>query len=423
MFKKSLFLFSGLFFWALPQIADATPIRPASAINHDDCAEHLIYLVQGVRDSGLRARETNKLIREAKKFNPEVNGYTVNERTAAWSNFYNPMTDGGADANWIDGLHGPSHPLNDVFFRNGEYNTRRFKSAADIKRGIEALSQEELNSLPSIRKYDIAMGDFSMSATKEQIKYFGTERRPSPERWEGFCYPMRLIGATCPVPSQSVSREIPGTNKTVDFSPYDVATIAAAHWNGTSLYARMGSVNRATRDREPPNAGAYHIMLQAYKAMKEKYAEKPFAAVFDVEPNAEIWNEALQNWSSEYGEVLELTAAQIRTWRAPTGAQKYVDVRTNAQLTHETTATDNLTRSTVANGRGMNSVDYEYRLYLDNNDQIVGGAWLHDSGRSYPDLVGFANGYGTGTDNLDHDTVVQLLRDSTEETDHIIPGT
>ena len=420
--SKNLYLFTVLGVLAFSQASNAEPKVPPAEINHNDCAEHLGYLTTGVYNSGVGIRNARKVVAEAKAFDPANTGYKVDKDTAAWPNQYNPMTDGGADANWVDRKYGPSHDLNDKFFKGGEYKTSKMLSATQIKKNVEAMTQEELDSLPSIRKYDLMMGNFHMPATVEQITDFGLERKPAPEGWEGFCYPMRFIGASCPVPTKAVVRAIPGTTKKVSFGAYDVATISAAHWNGTELYARMGSVNRATRDREPPDAGAYHVMLQTYKIMKQRHNDVPFSAVHDVEPNAQLWNEALQNWESTYTAVKEITRAQRSAWKAPRNAKKWVDVKSKIELTEEAGISNTPARMDTVNGEGLNHIEYEYRLYLDDSDNIMGGAWLSDSGRSFPDLVGFANGRGTGTYELDHDTVFELLKDSTEETTKVIPG-
>ncbi len=397
-------------------------LTPPTRINHRTCTEHIGLLVNGVSNSGIGVSEARKVILEARKFDPAKTSYKVDKVTAAWSNQYNPMARGGADANWVDGLPGPSHPLNSVFFKNGEYNTSKFLSAAEIKANVEKLTKAELDSLPSIRKYDLMVGDFNMKATKEQIKEFGTERKPSPEGWEGFCYPMRFIGSACPVPTKNVVRKIPGTSKSVTLKPYDIATLGAVNWNGTELYARMGDVGRGSRDRDPPNFGAFFVMLQTHRIMKETHPKAPYASIFDVEPNAEIWNESLQNWEASFTAASRITDAEKISWNAPAKTVEWVDASIDVELSAEAGITNSLTRNTVANGGGMNSEHYEGRIFLDNKGQVVGGAWLEDQNRSFPDLVGFANGRGIGARYVRHDQVVKLFRDSTKETDRVIPG-
>lgn len=397
---------------------------PPERINHRNMSSHVGFLVNGVANSGLGRTKASKLVRtDASKFSASNDGYQVDANTAAWQNNYNPLTDGGADANWVDDLYGPHHPLNDKFFRDGEYNSRKFLAPSTIKRNVSQMTQEELDSLPSIRKYDLTVGDFSMSATKYEMRVRGLERKPEVQGWEGFCYPMRAIGAMCPEPTKVISKKIPGTRKSVNWQPYDVKTVMAVNWDLSEKYARMGDINRGDRDSDPANAGAFHVMLQSYKIMKEKHSELPFAAIFDVEPDAELWNEALQNWSSDYTSVKTLTAAQKRNWNTPSSATKFVDVVTSVDLTEEAGVVNEASRQNTVDGYGLNTMEYEYRLYLSSRNKIVGGDWLEDSGRSFPDLVGFSNGAGQGSPAVDHDEVVELIQDSTVEHDKIIPGT
>lgn len=401
----------------------AEEATPPERVNHRNCAEHLQFLVTGVRNSGLSYSKSLEIVHQrASKFDPENTGYKVDENTAAFLNNYNPLTRGGADANWVSHDYGPSHYLNDKFFKDGEYKTSKLLSPAEIKANVEAMTPEELNSLPAIRKYDLMNGDFSMSATKYEIRVRGSERNPKPQGWEGFCNSMRFTGATCAEPTKVVTRKIPRTNLEIEFEPYDIKTILAAHYDLVSLYARMGDINRGARDSDPPNAGAFHIMLQSYKIIKEEHSELPFTAVFDVEPNAELWNEALQNWASDYTLATKLTQAQRRDWDAPTGATKFVDVNTSVDLTAEAGVVNSASRQRTVNGEGLNTESYSYRLYLDRSGTIVGGDWLKDTGRSFPDLVGFLNGAGRGTPYTDQNTVLGLLADSTTETEKINPG-
>lgn len=409
-------------FFAATSTAFAQETPPAN-INHRNCAKHLNFLVTGVSNSGLGRTKARAIVARASQFDSRNDGFQVDVNNAAWLNNYNPLTRGGADANWVDSKFGPNHPLNAYFFEDGVYDTSRMLPPHIIKQNVANMTQAELDSLPTIRKYDISNGDFSMSATMYEIRYRGLERQPKVDGWEGFCFPMRAIGAMCPEPTKVVSRTIPGTNQVINWQPYDVKTIMAVNWDLSSRYARMGDINRGARDNDPANAGAFHIMLQSYKLMKEEHGELPFTAIFDVEPNAQLWNEALQNWSSDYQTARTLTAAQKRDWDAPARAKKFVDVRTAVELTEEAGVVNVASRQRTVDGEGLNRLSYSYRLYLDTTGKIIGGDWLLDSGRSYPDLIGFPNGSGQGSPAVDHDYVVQLLRDSTTETDRIIPGT
>ncbi len=406
------------------------------AVNSNNCAEQLGFLFQSIKNAGIDDSEAQGILSNAKKFDPSIDRYSVTEETAAYKNNYMPLMYGGFDWPYRTGFKMDTSPSNHYFFSEGQYETAKVLDAATIKHNVfNEMSAQEINDLSPIRKYALLTGDFEMNSLKAEMLARGPERQGfGPiEGWEGSCYAMRTTGCLLPEPNTVIQRTIvdeQGNEVVIDFYPNDLKALAALLYKNSELYVRAGEINYThDMDLNPVNPAVYHIFKRVYKTIKEEHPTKPYAAIFDVEPNQQIWNEGFQNFADELGEPKILTEEDFAAGNIPEGAVSYVDVRDRIELTHEARidGTDKATRQEVVNGYGLNDEGYNYRLFLDENDYIIDGHWQDNfTSRPYPDFIGWPNGKGNpagaGNAYVDVQTVLRLIQDSTTEKDKIIPG-
>lgn len=406
------------------------------AVNSNNCTEQLGFLFQSIKNAGIEENDAQEIITTAKQFDPDIDRYQVTEQTASYKNNYMPLMYGGFDWPYRTGFIMDNTPVNHFFFKEGKYESAEILDAATIKHNVfHEMSAEEINNLSPIRKYALLTGDFEMNSLKAEMKARGPEREGfGPiQGWEGSCYAMRTTGCLLPEPNTVIQRTIvdeQGNEVVIEFYPNDLKALAALLYKNSELYVRAGEINYThNMDLDPVNPAVYHIFKRVYKTIKEEHPTRPYAAIFDVEPNQQIWNEGFQNFKDEISEVKLLTDDELASGNIPEGAVSYVDVRDQIQLTHEAqiSGTDKATRQEVVNGQGLNREGYNYRLYLDENNSIIDGHWQDNyTSRPYPDFIGWPNGKGNpagaGNSYVDVQTVLRLIQDSTTEEDKIIPG-
>ncbi len=327
-------------------------------------------------------------------------------------------------------------PSNQYFFKEGKYETQEVLDASTIKYNVfHEMSEQEINNLSPIRKYALLTGDFEMNSLKAEMKARGPEREGfGPiEGWEGSCYAMRTTGCLLPEPNTTIQRTIvdeEGNSVVIDFYPNDLKALAALLYKNSELYVRAGEINYThDMDKNPVNPAVYHIFKRVYRQIKQEHPEKPYAAIFDVEPSQQIWNEGFQNFLDDMGNPTPLANEDYLDASIPEGAVSYVDVQDIIKLTQEARIeqTNKETRMEVVHGLGLNQESYRYRLFLDQDNNIIDGHWQDNyTDRPYPDFIGWPNGKGNpagaGNPYVDVQTVLRLIQDSTTEKDKVIPG-
>ena len=344
-----------------------------------------------------------------------------------------PLDHGGFDWPWQTEYKAKDDPSNKYFFSRGVYKTKNLLSASEIRDNVfNEMSQAELDKLSPIRKYALIQGDYEMNALAQEIFVRGPERNgPKIEFWEGSCYAMRTTACLLPEPNKVTKRTISyrGKKRTINLYPNDVKALAALTYKNSELYVRAGDINRGSRDTDPVNAAVYHMFKRVFKIMKTRYKNLPYAAIFDVEPNGQLWNEGFQTFEDSFSKVISVDRRAKRDLGAPRGTKYYVDVTDRIGLVHETDIreTNRATRSETAAGEGLNYESYTYRLFLDGKKRIIDGHWMgSETGRQYPDFIGWPNGIGLpdqgGNPYVDFHAVMDILEDSTTEKSKKIPG-
>jgi|GEM_PF-5391821 len=407
--------------------------------NKNNCVDHMEYLVLSLRNAGLKAPESKAVLGEAKVYDESITSFKVDATNAAYKNNYMPLTEGGFDWAWKTGESAKTASANKYFFQGGEYKTAKLLKAADIKKNVfDVMTDAELNELSAVRKYAIAHGDYGMKALEAEMTVRGPERArvgmPAKiEGWEGSCYAMRTTGCLLPEPNKAfiVTIKDGAKQRKIEFYPNDIKALAALVYKNSEKYVRAGDINYSDRvDSDPVNAAVYHMFKRVFRVMKTKYKSKPYAAIFDVDPGTQLWNEGFQNFTDTVSPIQKLSAAQAKDWGTPRGATQFVEVSDSLRLTHEASisATNRATRDEVVAEIGLNTESYSYRLYLDDQKNIVDGHWLGKPSateRTFPDFIGWPNGKGDpaggGNPHVDFDKVMDLLEQSTTETARTIP--
>lgn len=406
------------------------------AVNSNNCTEQLGFLFQSIKNAGIDDHAANDILNNAKKFDPEITDYQVTQETAAYKNNYMPLSKGGFDWPYRTNHTMKDTPANRYFFTGGTYETKELLDVQTIKNNVfHEMSQDEINNLSPIRKYALLTGDYEMNSLKAEMHTRGPEREGyGPiEFWEGSCYAMRTTGCLLPEPSTVIKKIIKdgeGNEVEIDFYPNDLKALAALLYKNSELYVRAGEINYThDMDLDPVNPAVYHIFKRVFRSIKTEHPEKPYAAIFDVEPSQQIWNEGFQNFSDDLGEIKLIADGGDETGPVPQGAVYYVDIEDKIHLTQEAqiSGTDGETRSEVVQGLGLNWEAYKYRLFLDENNHIIDGHWRDNySDRPYPDFIGWPNGRGNpagaGNPYVDVQTVLRLIQESTPEKDKVIPG-
>ncbi len=405
-------------------------------VNSNNCAEQLGFLFQSIKNAGIDHQEAENILSNAKRFDPSVDSYRVTEETASYKNNYMPLMYGGFDWPYRTGLKMDESPSNRYFFEEGSYHSEKILSPSQIKENVfSEMSAQEINDLSPIRKYALLTGDFEMNSLVAEMTTRGLERKGyGPiQGWEGSCYAMRTTGCLLPEPNTIITKTITdenGREVEIEFYPNDLKALAALLYKNSELYVRAGEINYShPMDLDPVNPAVYHMFKRVYRQIKMEHPSKPYAAIFDVDPGIQIWNEGFQNFADDLAEAKLLTQEDFAVGNIPEGAVSYVDVKDSIDLTHEARImdTDGPTRKEVVHGHGLNNEGYRYRLFLDENDFIIDGHWIDNfTSRPYPDFIGWPNGTGNpagaGNPYVDVTTVLKLIQESTTEKDKVIPG-
>jgi hypothetical protein len=145
-------------------------------------------------------------------------------------------------------------------------------------------------------------------------------------------------------------------------------------------------------------------------------AERPF--VVDIEPGAEIWNYLAVGYSRNLGAAKEISAP---TEGMPASVRYEIPVRTRVFYVNDikNIARHNADTTSLIKPGGYPYIfpkEYPYTLWLDADQNIVGGAWKNE--RDLPDFAWFPTGKGTdaiqgSNPHIPFEKVMELQRKST----------
>jgi hypothetical protein len=279
--------------------------------------------------------------------------------TQPWSDTYWPSYRGGVAQRWRS--HENGH----------QYTTLPEASLA-------SMTLAEISKLSPAEKYDIYIGNFGYGL----VGYERSRTTPQDDTWFGLCHgwaPASLIFAE-PKSVLVTSR----TGIQIPFAASDVKALLTLHQGNfnTSKSTMLGErcntdisnlpLNQIPVECRDTNAGAFHVVIANQIALKQK------GFVADVTRDLEVWNQPVYSYQTEViGETTPSLGSAV-------GTEKELIVKTTMVYGVEISPQwDHV----VATGRNsLSSEEYQYRLELDGNNNILGGAWLtEDSSR--PDFL------------------------------------
>ncbi len=262
---------------------------------------------------------------------------------------------------------------------NNRWNSRREKDQYDFvsptRDQIFRMNANQLSTLSPSEKYDIFMGRYDFPLKQEVYSH---ARRDGKE-WEGICHGWALVSLMYDEPTAVTLRNPDGIN--VPFGSADVKALLSYYyaWHVDAAparqigqrcnFGRWTGGQRACDD--DLNAGAFHIVLTNKIALQKE------GFVMDVERWDEVWNQPVIGYSSR--------VVGTYTRPSPSAARNAV-----SELKLATTVwyVDEDEPSWYPNFGTNNQVfakkELIYRLELDSQGQIVGGAWESEE---RPDFV------------------------------------
>lgn len=308
------------------------------------------------------------------KYNIGINEYYPKGSDVPWGGYYMPLINGGISTRWQ--ISDDSYP-----------KTTNLLTWERIK----SMSIDEISKLSPSEKMDIYMGNKDFSITKNELTRRGPERN-NVQGWEGFCNGIRLAGASFPEPKKDILvKSKSGDEIFVKFLPADLKALGGAVYYYNEWYAALGENNK-----RKPNAGNFDVMLRLALGNQKR------SFFLDVELGEPKFNETVVGYKREI--VRESPAASQEL--TSLGIKKVVDVRTTLYLLGEIgfRQANSMTVPLIENRELINSWVTNYKLYINENNEIIDGKWERFDAQpnysflEYPDYVWF--GSGKGTDDL-----------------------
>lgn len=306
----------------------------------------------------------------------------LNDDRLGWSETYWPANKGGIAYRW-------SHP-----------DPQPFKYRLYTKEELKKMSQKEISQLSPSELYDIAMGDYKYTLTKNVLSKFS----PRDLWWEGICHGWSLAAANYPEPAPVSIRNKDGI--VVPFGSSDVKGLLAMHdaYNYKGIYAQVGKrcsaigkVPGEGDDRDanpnPPapeianspdckdmNAGAFHVSLTNMIGIHSR------SFVADVDRFNDVWNQPVTSYASQITGEEEVTPEH----RAK-GIERRIRVATKFVYGEElkfwtpeleASGAKNFVSKLPVTGtvhQEFRFKNYEYIVELDLNGNVIGGEWITET--------------------------------------------
>jgi hypothetical protein len=303
----------------------------------------------------------------------------LNDIKMPWSDTWWPSQRGGIANRWQEGEAFP-------YFWPGTYK--------EEMRRVMSLSPEEMRLLSPAEKYDIAVGDYTFSMTREVIG----STTPSAPIWWGICE--GWTGAALNHPEPDAVTIINPDGIRVEFGSSDVKGLMALFyaWEGLKKSTQLGFRCGGGPGEEGTGGGggteggdgssvwwqrmnygdcydvhpaAFHIvLLNQIGFLNEGFAADVDGGVYG-EVQGEIWNQPIFAYKTKVLEEMDCrngcdyTAPDtVKQYRVETLLTFADDDRPIWKPTHGTPDFFQETRA------------YEYWLEVDKNGNIVGGSWV-----------------------------------------------
>ena len=289
---------------------------------------------------------------------------------------------------------------------------------ATLVKRLKNASVKELDGLAATEKLDVALDLYDFPITRTEVKMRGLGRARKPANWEGFCNGVCAASILFREPQYPVT-VINKAGIRIVFQPNDIKALASASYFYVEKYAAINSPNKTEAKinlATIPNPGVFDYLLTQYLGKHNI----PF--VVDINPNPQIWNHVIIGYNRKLGRITPYLADPLATElaAAPNGTAFTVKVQVKAQYTENITD-DASNRPTVPKLRALDvdyvvEKSYTYRLFLDENRRVIGGAWPPGT-KMAPDLIWFPMGRGMDAEwgsnpYLDFDSIEKLVNAS-----------
>lgn len=317
--------------------------------------------------------------------------FRLDEKNAPWAGNYFPMEDGGIAGRW---------------------RLRDYPEQLPSKAEIFSMTAKQLRNLSPVEKYDIMMGYYDFRTTRRELAVRGPMRDAPPENWEGFCNGVRCAGIMTEEPHFPVSVENKDGVK-VHFSPADLKALAGASYFYVEKYGQIGGPTGSGRAESQPNPAVFDLALRYHLAENKK------GFVIDSHLGSEIWNETVVGFNRRLGPLVETSKSEKAA--NPAAVRKVrVDVVLDTLGEVGIKESNKLTKSLVADGSLLTTLETGYTLYLDEKGRAIDGRWHNGKGTRGVDFAWFVSGGGadhayshlSGNAHLSFNRIRKLIRES-----------
>ena len=262
-----------------------------------------------------------------------------------------------SDAYWANQAGG-------IAFRWNSADAQNFSYKSPTRSEVASMSHDQLAALSPAEKYDIYMDHFDYPTVKEEW----SRTSPQSDYWEGLCDGVASASLKFPQEPNAVDLRAP-SGVTVPFGASDVKALLARaqylfspsssiHTVGAKCAAGYPATHPACND---PNAGAFHIVLTNEVGLRRSL----FLA--DVDNTSEVWNHQVYAYEST------IKGIQNPSPGAALGTSKEVVVATVMHY-RELNPNQKWGKQDIITAKKR----YEYRLELDGQGSIIGGAWISE---------------------------------------------
>lgn len=234
---------------------------------------------------------------------------------------------------------------------------------------IPALTLEELAELSPAEKWDLYLGRYDYPLTNE-VK---AKSNPNAKEWEGICDGWAAATIHHPEPGPRTLRNPDGV--LVPFGSADVKALLSYYYAfyhqvpTTHQIGKRCENNRRIFRSSPPeckddlNAGSFHLALVNSIGLKNT------SFLMDIKRYKEVWNQPVVAFHSQ---ILNIDDSPGR--RTTEGTHQVLRIRSDV------TYVDNSEFNTWypingTEGQRYKTLTYEYLLYLNASDEVIGGEW------------------------------------------------
>lgn len=266
-----------------------------------------------------------------------------------WSDDYWPSNQGGIARRWkLD---------------NSNAFTYRSPSLEELRQATTA----QLARMSPAEKLDVFLGDYSYPT----VQFERSRVSPENEHWEGICHGWAAAALNFDEPKPVLMSNADGIQ--IPFGAADIKALLSyfqgnvGRTTGGFLGARCNvDLEQSPQDARNPecrdtNAGSFHLVLTNEIGIRKK------GFIADLTRDRMVWNQPVHGYSS-----------RIVTKQAPSpGAAAGTVIEHLVETTITYTAEIEPEWSSVVGTEAQNnaSVSYLYRLELNAEGEIIGGAW------------------------------------------------